>query len=88
MPAIDVVDTEPAFAVKLRLLVFDEVRWWTGARWWARPGPDPTYVSPSWTDSEALAEVEDVFETTDALWAARRKESSRVSRLTYIGDCQ
>jgi hypothetical protein len=31
-----------------------------------------------------LAEVEDAFETTDAFCAARRIESSRVNRLTWI----
>ncbi len=31
---------------------------------------------------EAPADVEDAFETTDAFWAARRSESSRVSRFT------
>lgn len=28
-------------------------------------------------------DVEDVFETTEAFWAARRSESSRVNRLTW-----
>jgi hypothetical protein len=30
MPAIEVVETEPAVAVMLRALVLDEVRWWRG----------------------------------------------------------
>lgn len=29
-----------------------------------------------------LLDVDDVLDTTDALWAARSKDSSRVSRLT------
>lgn len=32
--------------------------------------------------SVPLAEVEDVLDTTEAFWAARRRDSSRVSRLT------
>ena len=41
-------------------------------------------VSPHWPGSvpDALAEVEEVLETTEAFWAARRTESSRVRRLT------
>ncbi len=31
----------------------------------------------------ALAEVEEAFETTEAFWAARRTESSRVRRFTW-----
>lgn len=37
---MDVVDADPAMAVKLRALALDEVRWWAGVRWWwAMPGP-------------------------------------------------
>ncbi len=40
MPAMDVVETEPALAVKLRVEALEEVRWCTGVRWWASPGPE------------------------------------------------
>jgi len=91
IPAMEEVDTEPAIAVKLRALVLDDVRWCTGARWCASPGPDAAcWPSPSNADSvpEALADVEEAFETTDAFWAARSIVSSRVRRLTCTMWCQ
>lgn len=46
--------------------------------------PDPERRDCSATSwDEFAAEVDDVFETTEAFWAARRRESSRVRRLTY-----
>lgn len=38
----------------------------------------------SWV--EAVAEVEDVLDATDAFWAARSSDSSRVRRFTW--ECQ
>jgi hypothetical protein len=41
--------------------------------WWSEASGRP-----------ARSDVEEVFETTDAFWAARRRESSRVRRLTWV----
>jgi hypothetical protein len=42
-------------------------------------------MSPHWPGSvpEALAEVDEALEATEAFWAARRMVSSRVRRLTW-----
>lgn len=47
-------------------------------------------MSPHWPGSvpDALAEVEEALETTEAFCAARRIESSRVRRLTWVVRCQ
>lgn len=86
MPAIEVPETDPAVAVKLRALVLEEVRWCRRplVRGWENPEPALRCCSETWVDSapEAVADVEEVSDTTEAFWAARRMESSRVSRLT------
>ena len=87
---MEAVETDPAWAVRLRTLALEEVRWWAGARWWASPGPAavwyPSAISAG-SAADALADVEDVLEATDALWAARRRVSSRVRRLTCGNTC-
>lgn len=71
------------------MLAFEGVRWWRRfvVRGWEKPEVDVKCWdegSGTWVDSvpDALAEVEEALDTTEAFWAARRRESSRVSRLT------
>lgn len=61
------------------------VRWCDRAVGIEKPEPDKRGVS-GWTASwvELAADVDEVLETTEAFWAARRRDSSRVKRLTYI----
>ena len=51
-----------------------------------KPEPESSDESAMGSWVEVAAEVEEVLETTEALWAARRRESSRVSRFTYQRD--
>lgn len=68
-------------AVKERMLVFDDVRWWrcegTGC-----VGPERRWFEEWSNPSLRPLDVEDALETTEALCAARSMESSRVRRLT------
>jgi hypothetical protein len=82
-----------AVAVELRALVLDAVRWWRRVvvRGWEKPEVevrccwDDDGSAATWVDSvpEALAEVEDALDTTEAFWAARRRKSSRARRFTW-----
>jgi hypothetical protein len=64
--------------VWLRALALEGVRWWRGVPEGIEK-PTPGNIE-SWAGS--APEVEDVLDTTDAFWAARRRASSRVSRFT------
>jgi hypothetical protein len=89
-PCKDAVGRVPATAVKLRALVLDAVRW---CRRLVVKGCEKPEVevrcwddgSATWVDSvpDALADVEEALDTTEAFCAARRSESSRVRRLTW-----
>lgn len=76
----DSMEVPSIAAVWLRVLVFDGLRWWR-LEGMAYPGPDMRWVS-SCSVPEALAEVEDAFDATEALCCARRWESSRLRRFT------
>lgn len=60
----------------------DDVRWCRRAVGMEKPEPDNSDESAIGSCVDA-AEVEDVLDTTEAFWAARRRDSSRVSRFTY-----
>jgi hypothetical protein len=62
--------------------VEEEVLWWRRAVGIENPEPDKSDDSTRGSWEEVALDVEDVFETTDALWAARKMESSRVRRFT------
>lgn len=47
-----------------------------------KPEPESRDVSASWSWEEVAPEVDDVLDTTEAFWAARSRDSSRVKRLT------
>jgi len=80
-----VVEESEAAAV-LRVLVEEEERWWRRAEGMGWEGPERRWLE--WWSVEsgrpARSEVEEVLETTEAFWAARRRVSSRVRRLTWI----
>ncbi len=90
MPMTEVAaPLEPATAVWLRELVFEYVRWcWRPAvDGMEKPDPERRGCVLSETRGgsaapEAPAEVDDVFDTTEAFCAARNSESSRVRRFT------
>lgn len=87
MPAMEVVDTEPAFATKLRALVLEEVRRCRRSVVKGWENPEPAFRrcgSETWAASvpDALADVEEALDTTEEFWAARRRDNSRVKRLT------
>jgi hypothetical protein len=68
--------------VLLRVLVLDEERWCRrceGAGWL---GPESRWFALTSPVSGKPAEVDEALETTEAFWAARSMESSRVRRLT------
>jgi hypothetical protein len=62
--------------------VEEEVLWWRRAVGIENPEPDKSEDSTMGSWEEVALDVEEVLETTDALWAARRRESSRVRRFT------
>jgi hypothetical protein len=60
--------------------VVDDVRWCLAV---GMENPEPERRDCSATSwDELAAEVEEVLDTTEAFWAARRSDSSRVKRLT------
>lgn len=86
IPGSGFVDTP---AVMLRVLALEGVRWWRRVvvRGWEKPEVEVRCCedgSGTWVDSapDALADVEEALDTTEAFWAARRSDSSRVRRLT------
>lgn len=64
-------------AVMLRVLVVEGVRW-CRRRGWEKPEGSEVRVG----SGMERAEAEEVLDATDAFWAARRRDSSRVRRLT------
>lgn len=70
----------------LRALAAEEERWWRRVDGTGWEGPERRWLE-WWSDASgrpARSEVEEVFETTDAFWAARRRDSSRVRRFTWV----
>lgn len=73
-------------AAMLRALAAEEERWWRRVEGTGWEGPERRWLE-WWSEASgrpARSDVEEVLETTDAFWAARRRESSRVSRLTWV----
>lgn len=62
--------------------VEDEVLWWRREVGIENPEPDKSDDSTMGSWEEVAFDVDEAFETTDALWAARSIESSRVRRFT------
>ena len=64
--------------------VVEEVRLCLRAVGMEKPEPDKREESLMGSCVEVPAEVDDVLNTTDAFWAARRRDSSRVNRFTFV----
>lgn len=86
-------EAEPAVAATLRALALDPLLVWRrpledGIE---KPVPESKCCLPSgimgisWPEVEALAELEEALEATEAFCAWRRRSSSRVRRLTCAG---
>lgn len=84
-------EADPAVAAMLRALALDPLRVWRrplddGIE---KPVPESKCCLPSgiigisWPVVEALAELEEALDTTEAFCAWRRRSSSRVRRLTF-----
>lgn len=89
-PGPPAAEAEPAVAAILRVLALDPLRVCRRPldEGIEKPDPESRCCLPSGmtgisaVEAEALAEVEDALEATEAFWAWRRRSSSRVRRLT------
>lgn len=84
-------EAEPVVAAMLRVLALDPLRVCRRPldEGMEKPDPESRCCLPSGItgisapEAEALAEVDDAFDTTEAFCAWRRRSSSRVRRLTW-----
>lgn len=89
-PSPPAAEAEPAVAAMLRVLALDPLRVCRRPldEGMEKPDPESRCCLPSGmtgisaAEAEALAEVDDAFDTTEAFCAWRRRSSSRVRRLT------
>lgn len=85
-----VTEADPAVAAMLRPLALEPLRLWRRPleEGIEKPVPESRCCLPSgimgmsWPEAGAFAELEEAFDATEALWAWRRRSSSRVRRFT------